>query len=156
MYDPDDHEMEFYGTLGDDWMQDKLTANGYDVRLNDGRVDRAGRLVVGGINFTAINDGLDSWEAVQPCYSVQMSESTGTLQLSLLENMPLVRITNSICFSPCGTKMYHCDSGDKEIREFDYDSLTGALSSEAVEDFSTGHVIARTNSTPDGSVTDAG
>jgi L-arabinonolactonase len=158
-YDPDSQHMEFYGKCGRAWKQDELVASGFAVRLNDGRVDRAGRLVVGGINFTGIAQGGEEWTAVQPCYSVEATDTSSDgiynkLKLSLLDNMPLVRITNGICFSLCGSRMFHCDSGSKEIRVFDYDTYTGQLT--ACEDGYYGRVIASAAGTPDGSIVDSG
>jgi sugar lactone lactonase YvrE len=50
------------------WAQEEL-AKEYEVRLNDGRVDAAGRLLVGGLNFK--NYGTDEWEHCCPIYVVE-------------------------------------------------------------------------------------
>lgn len=156
MYNPDDQQMTFIGKCGSSWKQDDLLLSGYAVRLNDGRVDRAGRLVVGGINFTGIAQGENEWKAVQPCYTIESDnkDENREFKLAVLENMPLVRITNGICFSTCGTKMFHCDSGSKEIRVYDYDTSAGQLTPCA--DGYAGRVIAYTEGSPDGSIIDSG
>ena len=73
-------------------------------RLNDGRVDRVGRFVVGGLNF--IFGG-------QKLYSVTY-EKEGELQVKTLP-VPDMKCANSICFTQDGRFMYHADTPTHKI-----------------------------------------
>lgn len=80
-------------------------------RLNDGRCDRQGRFVVGGID----EDG---------------QKPTSTLirytgRAEVLETG--VRCANSIAFSPDGTVMYFADTPTGVIRAYPYDPATGSV-----------------------------
>ena len=88
---------------------------GMTTRLNDGRCDRAGNFVFGTINEA------EPREAIASYYRLNAADLS-------LEMLPLGRcaISNSICFSPCGTTMYYCDSPDRVIRRCDYPSLENA------------------------------
>lgn len=81
-------------------------------RLNDGRCDRRGRFVVGGIN----EDGM------KPTTSLIRYDGGApeTLETG-------ISVSNSICFSPDGAWMYFADTPSKVIRRFPYDRETGAL-----------------------------
>jgi L-arabinonolactonase len=81
------------------------------TRINDGRCDRQGRFVFG------------------TKHDVQKAEKIGGFyrlneDLSL-ERLPLgdCAISNSIAFSPDGSRMYFCDSLERMIRVCDYDSF---------------------------------
>lgn len=107
-----------------------------DTRLNDGRTDRAGRFVLGGMN--EVSGAADS--------SVI---SIGT-DLSVRTLFAGVSCANSTCFSPDGATMYFADTPDREIVAMDYDQSTGAVSNRRVHaDFSTEPGL------PDGSCVDA-
>ena len=89
-----------------------------ETRLNDGRTDRQGRFVVGGMN-----------------------EGSGTKDSSVVRVDPDLRCTtvienvscaNSTCFSPDGTTMYFADTPDREIVAYDYDPSNGELSRQRV------------------------
>ncbi len=84
------------------------------TRYNDGRCDRQGRFVVGGIN----EDGL------QPTSS--LTRFDGTVQTL----RGAIGCSNSICFSPDGRWMYFADTPTKTILRFPYDPETGALGPE--------------------------
>lgn len=102
-------------------------------RTNDGRCDRRGRLVFGGLD----EDGL------KPTSSVVRYADGGTEPL-----IDGVACTNSICFSPDGRWMYFADSPKREILRFPYDPETGAMGE--------GAVFARIETgVPDGSCVDA-
>lgn len=88
-------------------------------RLNDGRCDRQGRFVVGGID----EDGMKRTSSVV--------RFNGRTQETLLSG---IGCTNSICFSPDGRWMYFADSVVPKIQRFAYDLDTGALG--VAKDFS--------------------
>lgn len=104
-------------------------------RLNDGRCDRAGRFVVGGID----EDGL------KPTSSVIRYDGERTEELRTR-----VGVTNSICFSPDGRWMYFADTPSKVIERYPYDPETGRLGAPAA--FFT---VAGEAGFPDGSCVDA-
>lgn len=107
-----------------------------NTRLNDGRTDRAGRFVLGGMN-----EG--TGEANSSVISIDSDLSVKTL-------IDGVSCANSTCFSPDGTTMYFADTPDREIVAFDYDIATGAVSNQRVHgDFSSEPGL------PDGSCVDA-
>lgn len=88
------------------------------TRLNDGRCDRQGRFVFGTLNEDAARAPIASFYRLNADLS--------------LERLPLpnVAISNSICFSPDGRTMYHCDSMQGKILCCDYDPLSGAVSGQ--------------------------
>jgi L-arabinonolactonase len=83
------------------------------TRLNDGRTDRQGRFIAGGMDE----------EDLSPLSSVWRLDPDLTLTRLFGE----VRCANSTCFSPDGRTMYFADSPDCEIVAFDYDPATGSL-----------------------------
>ena len=90
-----------------------------DARLNDGKVDRQGRFLVGTI--------LDN-----PWTRMAGQKSGGVLyrlnedhSLERLEDD--LRLSNATCFSPTGDRLYFADTPDNEIRVYDYASLGGKL-----------------------------
>ena len=108
-----------------------------DTRLNDGRTDRQGRLVVGGMN-----------------------EKTGAANSSVVRIDPDLTVTtlfdgvscaNSTCFSPDGETMYFADTPDREVVAFDYDPASGQVfRKRRLASF------AHEPGLPDGSCVDAG
>lgn len=104
-------------------------------RLNDGRCDRRGRFVVGGID----EDGM------KPTSSLIRYDGSKpeTLETG-------VRVANSISFSPDGRWMYFADTPTRVIRRFPYDPETGALG--AAETF---FAVQDKAGFPDGSCVDA-
>ena len=106
------------------------------TRLNDGRTDRQGRLVAGGMDEK--ND--------EPVSSVWRLDAD--LQLTRLFNS--VRCANSTCFSPDGRTMYFADSPEGEIVAFNYDPATGAIGAKR----SVAH-LPKGKGVPDGSCVDA-
>lgn len=82
-------------------------------RLNDGRTDRQGRLVAGGMNET-------TGEADSTVIRIDPDGSSTVL----IEG---VACANSICFSPDGRTMYFADTPERTIRAYAYDPATGAL-----------------------------
>jgi L-arabinonolactonase len=82
-----------------------------NTRLNDGRTDRQGRLVVGGMN-----------------------EATGAADSSVIRIDPDGAVTtlikdvscaNSTCFSADGRTMFFADTPERTIRAYAYDPATG-------------------------------
>lgn len=85
------------------------------TRLNDGRVDPAGRFVCG---------GMDEADPQQPITSVYTFSSNGDVTKTIAG----ITCANSICWSPDGATMYFTDMPSRRIDAFDYDPLTGATS----------------------------
>lgn len=108
------------------------------TRLNDGRCDRQGRFVFGTLNEDAGRAPIASFYRLNADLS--------------LERLPLpgIAISNSICFSPDGTRMYHCDSMEGKIMVCDYDPASGTVANQRV--FAD---LAQQPGGPDGSTVDA-
>ena len=108
------------------------------TRLNDGRCDRQGRFVFGTLNEDAGRAPIASFYRLNADLS--------------LERLPLpgIAISNSICFSPDGTRMYYCDSMEGKIMVCDYDPASGAIANQRV--FAD---LAQQPGGPDGSTVDA-
>ncbi|RDE07808.1 SMP-30/gluconolactonase/LRE family protein [Pelagibacterium lacus] len=89
------------------------------TRLNDGRVDRQGRFVSGGVH-----------EAIpqRPVSAVYALEPSGEAR-TLIES---VHCANSICWSPAGDIMYFTDMPTGKIEAFDYDIGSGRVSHRRV------------------------
>lgn len=105
------------------------------TRLNDGRTDRQGRLVAGGMDESG-----KSREA-----SVYRLDP----DLSVTKLVGDVGCANGTCFSADGRTMWYADSFRGEIERFDYDPATGNVSNR--------RAIGRTPApgVPDGSCIDA-
>jgi L-arabinonolactonase len=89
------------------------------TRMNDGRCDRQGRFIMGGI------DESGKFERISSVYRVDRD-------LSIHKIIFGVAIANSICFSPDGRVMYFADSPTREIWAYDYDTQTGDVSNKKV------------------------
>ncbi len=85
-----------------------------NTRLNDGRTDRNGNFVAGGMN--EITEEADS------------SVVLVTPDLQVRTVIEKVSCANSICFSPDGRTMYFTDTPDQQILAYDYDAAAVALS----------------------------
>jgi L-arabinonolactonase len=105
------------------------------TRLNDGRTDRQGRFVAGGMDE----------EALEPVSSVWRLDPDLTLT-RLFEG---VACANSTCFSPDGRSMYFADSPTREIVAYAYDPATGALGTKRKV-----AALAPDGGVPDGSCVD--
>ena len=90
------------------------------TRLNDGKLDRQGRLI-----FGTMDEGA---EGPKPLGHVWSYDGRSPPKI-LFDH---VRISNSICFSPDGTRMYFADTPARRIDVFDYDSITGTPSNRRV------------------------
>lgn len=106
------------------------------TRLNDGRTDRQGNFIAGGM------DERDS----RPVSSVWLLD--GDLKLTKLFGS--VRCANSTCFSPDGRTMYFADSPDCEIVAFAYTPGSGVVSGKR-----TVAKLPKERGVPDGSCVDA-
>jgi len=103
------------------------------TRLNDGRTDRQGRFVVGGMN-----------EATGAADS-SVIRIAGDLSVETL--ISGVACANSICFSADGNRLFFADTPDRRIRVYDYRG--SAIASEATYD------VSAERGLPDGSCVDA-
>jgi L-arabinonolactonase len=88
------------------------------TRVNDGKLDRRGRLVFGSMD--------EDPSGARPIGQVYAYEG-GTRPRALVSG---VRIANSIAFSPDGRRMYFADTPTKVIRCYDYDPESGDLAGE--------------------------
>jgi sugar lactone lactonase YvrE len=87
-------------------------------RLNDGRVDAAGRFWSGSVN-----------EANR--------DPTGALYClgtdrKIERKFGGIGCSNSLCWSPDGTTMYHADSFTWQVRAWDFDAATGAIANPRI------------------------
>lgn len=124
-YNPHNNELR--------WIA-KPDANNPNVRLNDGRLDRQGRFWAGA--------------------KVESGDKPGNLYcldhaLACTQKETDIRIANGLAWSPEGTRMYFADSPTHEIRVYDFDAATAAISNR--------RIFARTETgiEPDGSTVDA-
>ena len=107
-----------------------------DTRLNDGRTDRQGRFIAGGMN-----EGSGA-----PTSAVIRIDPDGSATTIISG----VSCANSTCFSPDGRRMHFADSPVREIWVYDYDAAKGALSNRRVL-----VDLKREPGVPDGSCVDA-
>lgn len=106
-------------------------------RLNDGKVDRAGRFVAGSMHTQeSANSG--RLYRLDPDLSVHVLESD-------------IIVSNGPCWSPDGSIFYFADSWSGEIWAYDYDLETGSVSNRRV--FAT--IDANTIAAADGATVDA-
>ncbi|WP_319529601.1 SMP-30/gluconolactonase/LRE family protein [uncultured Cohaesibacter sp.] len=87
--------------------------NNRGSRFNDGRTDRKGRLIIGGMN--------------EASGAADTSVLRVDADLSVHELIFDVSCSNSTCFSPVGDVMYFTDTPEKTIRAYSYDQDTGSL-----------------------------
>jgi L-arabinonolactonase len=105
------------------------------TRLNDGRTDRQGNFIAGGMDE----------KDFEPISSVWLLD----VDLKLTRLFGSVRCANSTCFSPDGRTMYFADSPECEIVAFDYTAGIGVGEKRAVAR------LPRDRGVPDGSCVDA-
>jgi sugar lactone lactonase YvrE len=89
-----------------------------ETRLNDGRTDRQGRFIAGGMN-----EGSGA-----PSSTVIRVDPDGSVTTIISG----VSCANSTCFSPDGRRMYFADSPVREIWSYDYDIEAGVPSNRRV------------------------
>ena len=107
------------------------------TRTNDGRCDRQGRFIVGGINEADNGDPISNVYRLDP-------------DLNLYRIISNVNCANSTCFSPDGTIMYFADTPTGQIWAYDYHVDSGEVANRRVfADFSNQPGM------PDGSIVDA-
>jgi L-arabinonolactonase len=110
--------------------------NNPETRLNDGRTDRQGRLIAGGMN-----------EATGAANSSVIRIDGDLSATTIIEG---ISCANSTCFSPDGKAMFFADTPDREIVVYDYDTSNGGLTGRRV------HASFKDEpGLPDGSCTDA-
>lgn len=84
------------------------------TRLNDGRVDPAGRFVCGGM------DEADPQRGISALYCCRADHSVSRL-------MSGITCTNSLCWSPDGAILYFTDMPARRIEALDYDLISGRV-----------------------------
>jgi L-arabinonolactonase len=107
------------------------------TRLNDGKLDRQGRLVFG---------TMDEAPARRPLGHVWVYDGETAPRILFGD----ILISNSIAFSPDGRLMYFADTPLKKIFVFDYDGDVGALANRRI--FAE---VGPEGGSPDGSTVDA-
>lgn len=86
------------------------------TRLNDGKVDRQGRFLVGSMDMNE-DDGVGALYRLDPDLSVTKLEGG-------------IICSNGPCFSPDGSTFYFTDTWSGEISVYDYDTVTGTPSNK--------------------------
>ncbi len=124
------------GNTGEETLVTTFEPANPDTRLNDGRTDRQGRLVVGGMN-----------EITGAANSSVVVVDTDLSVRTLIDG---VSCANSTCFSADGDTMFFADTPDREIVAYDYDQTSARVSNRRV--FSS---FADEPGLPDGSCVDA-
>eukprot|EP00904_Undaria_pinnatifida_P006556 jgi/Undpi1/302/HiC_scaffold_1.g00298.m1 len=113
------------------------------TRLNDGRCDRGGRFICGGLNQEHIDAPVDVWKPRAGVF--RLENGKGVRRILPDEEF---RCYNSTCFSVDGNMMYATDTPLKKIACYDYNSETGEVSNKrAFVDLKDGF--------PDGATVDA-
>lgn len=122
-----------------DWLaRPPEVAAGLGRRLNDGRVDRQGRFWCGAMVE-------DSQRAGAGTASLYCLDAGGEVSIHASN----IGISNSICWSPSGQRMYFADSPERTIYTYDFDANVGAISARKV------FVRTPPEAYPDGAITDA-
>jgi len=88
------------------------------TRVNDGKLDRRGRLV-----FGTMDEDPSGARAIGQVYAYEGGASLQALASG-------VRISNSIAFSPEGRRMYFADTPTQVVRRYDYDLDSGDIAGE--------------------------
>jgi L-arabinonolactonase len=89
----------------------RIDADKPGLRLNDGRTDRQGRFLAGGMNEASSAPLASMWRLDPDLRVTQLFDG--------------VRVANGTCLSPDGRTLWHADSGKRELECFDYDAATG-------------------------------
>jgi sugar lactone lactonase YvrE len=112
-------------------------ALGSNERLNDGKADRSGRMVTGSL----ATDPADP--TAGKLYRFDLDGSYAILETG-------IAVSNAICFSPDGDRLYFADSVRRTVWAYDYDAATGKTDARRTLIDTTG-----LNSVPDGATVDA-
>jgi sugar lactone lactonase YvrE len=94
-----------------------------DVRFNDGRADAAGRFWIGTMGN---NVGPDGEAMPMPEGRGQLMRYGADASVAVLERG--IGVSNTVCWSPDGATFYFGDTTKDEIRAYDFDAATGAIS----------------------------
>ena len=127
-YRPEDDKVE--------WIQ-RLEQDNPGTRMNDGRTDRQGRFWAGSMvqDSTTAN------------YRGSLYRLDQDLQIGkTIENL---LITNSLCWSPDSSVLYHCDTPKQRIDRYHFDPASGDLSGKQL------FTETESGCYPDGSIIDA-
>lgn len=89
-------------------------------RFNDGRVDRQGRFWIGGVVEQA-----DVTEQGTGLYCLDQKQQ-------VTQHLSDLKISNSLCWSPDSSRLYHADSPSFQIHCYDFDAVAGQLSNPRV------------------------
>ena len=126
------------------WRRERLSDFEPDrpsTRYNDGRCDRQGRFLAGGMN----EDGL------KPSSSLTRYGAAAGVETLGVETLAAgIGCSNAIAFSPDGRRLYFADTPTRTIRAYDYDPAGGPLGRRAV--FAE---MAEDEGFPDGACVDA-
>ena len=107
------------------------------TRMNDGKVDRQGRFVAGGMDY-------EEREPLAGLYRLDIDLKVAKLESGII-------VSNGPCWSPDGKIFYFADSWTRRIWAYDYDLSTGDLLSRRIFVDFEGHLRGY----PDGATVDA-
>ena len=113
----------------------EIEADQPGTRLNDGKLDRQGRLIFGTMDETSPRSPI-----------AQVWSYDGVSKPRVLFGGVL--ISNSIAFSPDGKRMYFADTPTRAIHVLDYDPATGDVANRR-------HFVTPDGGLPDGSAVDS-
>lgn len=105
-----------------DWIE-KIYERGCGTRLNDGRVDRTGNFWVGAM---LENESLNNTLPI----TANLYRYSGQKILSVHETG--IQISNSLCWSPDGMKLYFADSPKNTIYSYDVSQNTGEIRNKRI------------------------
>ena len=112
------HTIEHVDASGNVTVLATINDGNDDLRVQDAKCDKQGRLVFGSFSKTRkLNTGA--------LYSLDPSG-----ELTVLK--PVLSLANGLDWSPNGEKFYHVDSDMQNIEVYDYDQSTGAISNGRV------------------------
>lgn len=115
----------------------KIESNNSKSRLNDGRTDRQGRFWVGTMSPDATcNQELGSLYSLDAKHQVR-------------QYLTGIKISNSLCWSPDSSFLYHSDTPTRSIQRYAFDPINMELGE--AEPF----IETEPNCYPDGSIVDA-
>jgi sugar lactone lactonase YvrE len=118
-----------------EWIH-KIESDNPGTRMNDGRTDRQGRFWAGSM--------VETQEQASYKGSLYSLDSHQLLH----KHISGLNITNSLCWSPDGSVMYHCDTPSRCIQRYRFDTEHGSL--ENKEDW----IQTEPGCFPDGSCVD--